>query len=88
LQSLFDRAIRITRKVDIEAKEETLREHILRYFHRRRKRKADEIVIGLSDALGIIPMNVIRELNKMNDEGIINWEDEILTAVNEIEIVR
>jgi len=89
LRELVDRAITESRKVEIEAREETAREQILHYLRMRQRLrrpplKAKELVGRMSDK---IPGHVIvRELEKLKSEDIVFWEGEGLDPDSIIEL--
>lgn len=89
LTGLIEKAVSQTRNLEIEAREETLRDYILRRCRmiKRRKRKivADDLVERASID-GINPKSLLDELVKMKADGLIHFdkkeiegpEDEIL----------
>ncbi|USP49153.1 hypothetical protein [Alcaligenes faecalis] len=76
MERLLESAIQSSRQIDTEAREETLRSHIMLELRRgRRKGKimtADDLVSSLSD--NIPPHRVVSELSRMRDEKIISFE--------------
>ena len=89
LGSLVEKAISQSRKVEVEARDETIREHILRaiHLHRHRKRAvtAGDIVDRLKD--DVFPIRrVVDELRRMKTEEVISYEGEVLGASTEISL--
>lgn len=81
LTGLIEKAVSQTRNLEIEAREETLRDYILRRIRiiKRRKRKivADDLVERASID-GINPKNLLDELVSMKAEGLINFEKDVI----------
>jgi hypothetical protein len=73
MRRLLDRAILTSRKVEVEAREETIREHVLRTIRRvgrgQRKVVVDDIVSRLSDTFPI--RRIVAEVGKLRDEHLI-----------------
>lgn len=80
LHSLVDRAITESRKVEVEAREETVRESVISVLREgpRAGVRAEVIVEGVARALGLGPRKVIDELERMEREKIVSWETERL----------
>lgn len=77
LEGLLDNAIQTSRMIESEAREETVRNHILSELRRQRRHRkyvtANELVEVLRDN---IPINrVIPELDRMRDDGLIHYEE-------------
>lgn len=77
LQEIVEKTISKSRKVEREARKETVREHIIKEIKLLGKGnfKANEIVFEISDFQLKI---VLQELRQMRKEGIISWTDDIL----------
>ena len=79
LQPLVERAVTESRMVDVEAREETLREQIRRMYQVVRRRKAvveaDDIVERLK-IRGLDGNAVVDEMRRMRDQGDLYWDDE------------
>ncbi|GAJ17493.1 unnamed protein product, partial [marine sediment metagenome] len=80
MRHLIDKAVSSSRKVEIEAREETVRNqirHLIRMMQRERKKVvADEIVGRLANKLN--PSKVISEMEKMVDEGELSLNTDSL----------
>jgi uncharacterized membrane protein len=89
LEMLLDNAIQTSRMIESEAREETVRNHILmalRSFYRRKKVvTASELVESLSD--NIPPHRIINELGSMKDESLIHYESERLGPDTKIRLL-
>jgi len=90
LKQLVDRAIDDSRNVEHEAREETLRGHIIQRIIEVRKKKekvlADDIVSYLHKQF---PGGaVVRELHRMKEDGFVSWESGVLGPETEIDIIR
>ena len=77
LEGLLDNAIQTSRMIESEAREETVRNHLLselkRYRRNRRYVTASELVESLRNE---IPINrIIPELSRMKDDGLIHFEE-------------
>jgi hypothetical protein len=71
MKSLVDQAISDSRQVDLEAREQTTREYLLRLI-RNRKAGGREVTAGdLSTQLKLAPDQLKAELDQLNQEGII-----------------
>lgn len=90
LESLLENAIQTSRMVESEAREETIRNHILSEIRKfRRKGKiaiAEELVDQLGDFLP--PHKVVKEVQRMKDEGILYFEGDHLAAASKIRLAR
>lgn len=90
LEGLLENAIQTSRMVESEAREETVRNHILKELRILRKQKgtvfAGELVTALS---GFIPsIRVRQELNRMKEDGTLFIEDEIITPDTKIRMLN
>ncbi len=79
LQQVLERAIVKSMKIDDEARGEALREQVIDRFHQLGKRgfmavKADDVVSYL-DKKGVSFSAVLRELKRLNREGLISYDD-------------
>lgn len=90
LESLLENAIQTSRMVESEAREETIKNHILSEIRKARRRGkvaiADELVEQLGDFLP--SHKVIREIQQMKDEGILHFEGEHLGPSSKIRLAR
>lgn len=91
LRRLVDRAITESRRVEVEAREETLREGIIREVRLLRARKRDVIADKLVDRIlgkypGVVFPKIIDEIEKMRDDGILSWWEGPLRPSTEIEL--
>jgi uncharacterized membrane protein len=89
LEMLLDNAIQTSRMIESEAREETVRNHILmalRSFSRRKKIvSADELVEALRDN---IPTNrIVSELESMREEDLIYYEGDHLMPETRIRLL-
>ncbi|SJZ32041.1 hypothetical protein SAMN04488132_10129 [Sediminibacterium ginsengisoli] len=92
LTTLLNKAVVETKNIEAVVKEETLREYLFRSFisikKKRRKIIADYIV-DLAIENGINPPELLDELNKMKEDGFINFEgDRISNGTTEITILK
>jgi hypothetical protein len=73
---LVTRAIAESRNAEIEAREETIRDHILKVLKAARELRKEITIVGISDALGgqFTISDVIDELFKLAKEGIVTWD--------------
>lgn len=75
IRQLIDRAIISSRQVETEAREETIREHILRELRSSRRQKpvvvVDDIMTKLINVFP--PPRIFNELQRMKHEGIIEF---------------
>lgn len=83
LEKIVDRVIAQSRKVEIEARRETLKEHVLReaqsLYRRRRSFKADALVDRVREKFPEAPFpRIINEIEKLKEEGVLHWKDEPL----------
>jgi len=86
IKKLLDHAIQTSRLVDSEAREETVRSHIisiLRNFKRSRRLVTASRIVDLLD--GNIPAEkIVNELEKMKEDDIIFYEGEYLSPDSKI----
>lgn len=89
LEGLLDNAIQTSRMIEIEAREETVRNHILmalRSFARRRKVvTADELVESLKD--NIPPRRIVNELERMREDDLIYYNSEYISPDTKIRLL-
>jgi hypothetical protein len=76
IERLLDNVIQTSRLVESEAREETVRNHIVMTLKRFSRNKKVIMAAELVEMIGekIPPHRVIRELDNMRDEGIIYFE--------------
>jgi exonuclease VII large subunit len=88
MRHILDRAILSSREAELEAREETVREHILRVlriFRRVRPRSTvDELVERLRRSFPI--SRIVSELEKLRDEGIIDVSPREIAPHSEIRL--
>ena len=78
VRQLMDNTINLTRKGELEAREETIREHIIQEL---KKVLMEESIIKAGDIVSNIAKNtninlgiIVDELKKMRDDSIIRWK--------------
>jgi DNA-binding MarR family transcriptional regulator len=71
MQVLVDRAINESRQIDVEAREETTREHILRYIRTKRLNGGIVTAGDIAERLNLTPTQLKTELDNLTEEGII-----------------
>lgn len=90
LEGLLENAIQTSRMVESEAREETVRNHILRELRILRKQKgtvfAGELVTALSSF--IPPIRVRQELDRMKEDGTLFIEDERIAPDTKIRMLN
>ena len=90
LEMLLDSAIQTSRMIESEAREETVRNHILmalRSFSRRKKIvTAEDLVNSLSD--NIPAHRIVRELESMKEDDLIHYEAEYLAPDTKIRMLN
>jgi hypothetical protein len=88
LESLLDNAIETSRLVDSEAREETIRSHIMTQIKVLQKTKssviADDIVQPLSETLD--GRKVVLEIERMRDDNLLSFDGENLDADSRIKL--
>jgi exonuclease VII large subunit len=89
MRHLIDRAITGSRQAESEAREETIREHILRHLRVLRRRRPTTTLGELVDRIGAIfsPSRIFVELERMKAEGIIELSSERMHPETEIRLV-
>lgn len=84
IRGLVERAITESRKVETEARKETVREHIIQkikwYANRNIPCEAHFIVDKIFEQYAIPQGLIVTELYKMREEGILDWADKKLTT--------
>ena len=78
LSTLFEKAISESRDVELKAREETLREFILRKLRLARRRKRPVIADDFVDwakSDGLDPGRIFREIENLADEGILELSE-------------
>lgn len=90
MKGLLEQAIQTSRQIDSEAREETLREHILAELRRSMRRKK---IYTASDLVDLLSKNVpvhkiIAELSQLRSEGLITYDEDTLTPGTIIKIPR
>lgn len=75
LLELMDQAIESTREVASEAREETIREHVVRLLVGRRRVHFRE----LTEELPVSPMRLRRELKRLQREGLVAFDGDLLS---------
>ncbi len=89
LENLLENAIQTSRTVESEAREETVRNHILLELRRFRRRgriaTAEEVLDKLGD---IMPAEkVIREIERMKIDGVVDFDEKYLGPDTKIVII-
>jgi len=76
MRDIVDRAIRVSRRAEVEAREETVREVILRRLRILRRRKPVFVAQELLSALEpeVPPSILIRQLERLRTEGVVSWD--------------
>ena len=89
MESLLDRAIESSSQVESQVREETIRESILRAIRLMRRRRRPVIAGPLAEHVATdFPFgHVIEELEKMEAEGIIVFDDDELGPQTQIELM-
>jgi len=86
---LVDRAISKTREVEVEAREQTLREHLLEIIHKYSRRKkdleADTLVEEVPPSFGF--KEKLTEIEKMHKEGIVEYDGDAIGPYTIIKLV-
>ena len=88
MSKIMDNVISKSRKAEHEAREETLRENIIRIYTNKERGKgyvrADVIVNKLRSEFDA--RNVVEEIKKMREEGVLSFDDELLGPSTEIRL--
>lgn len=89
MRELIARAIRTSRRVEFEAREETVREHLLTALRSMRRLdrnlKVDAVVSRLSDTFPV--RRVISEIQKLRDENLIELSPDEVEPLSEIKLI-
>lgn len=90
MKNLLESAIQTSRQIDSEAREETVREHILNEL--RRATRLNKTVTA-DDLLGLLSDNVpshrvIEELRNMKHEDLVTYEDRALRPTTVVKIPK
>tara|TARA_R110002073_G_scaffold277589_1_gene441452 strand:+ start:2115 stop:2864 length:750 start_codon:yes stop_codon:yes gene_type:complete len=89
IEKLLDSAIQTSRLVESEAREETVRQHILLELKKLRRMKrsfvADDIVETLSEH--IPNRKIVEEIKRMKEDGVIYFEGKHLRPESEIRLL-
>jgi len=89
MKRLIDSAIRTSRNVDLEAREETVREYLLRTIRRMlrpdRPLMIDDIVKRLSDTFPT--RRLVSEISRLRDEGLIELNPNTVGPRSEVKLV-
>ncbi len=88
MRHLIDRAIASSRQAETEAREETLREHILRRLRVMRQRRPFVTLGEIVERLNLPPSRVFVELERMRAEGIVALSSDEMRPDNEIRLLR
>lgn len=80
MRTILDRAIVSSRQVDMEAREETVREHILRTVRVLRRSRSKATINDVLEKLNAsFPMRrVVNEIEKLRDEGLVELVPDVL----------
>jgi uncharacterized protein YoxC len=74
IENLLDKAINESRKVDVKARGETIREHIIRMIHYDPSIRIGKIVSELIDKYDFSKEEVAVEIFRMRTDGIVTWD--------------
>lgn len=74
IQELLNKAIVSSRNVEIEAREETLRDHLIKVLRTFRRRRRLIKAVDLVERLPFPPHRIITELQNLKDEGLVEFE--------------
>lgn len=90
LESLLENAIQTSRMVESEAREETIRNHILSEIRKTRRMGKIAMARDIVDKLGdFLPSHrVIIEIERMKEEGILHFDGEDLSPSSKIRLAR
>lgn len=90
MMTLLDRALMSSRQVESEAREETIREHILPILRRKLPNRPSFTVAELLDRMaGMFPIKrVVLELERMRQEGLIASDSRELEPNSLIKIIK
>ena len=81
LTTLIERAVSQTRTLESEAREETIREYLLRRMRlikRRKRRILAEDLVDMAEKDGLNGRRILDELVKMKEDGLVDFEgDEV-----------
>lgn len=92
LTTLLNKAVVETKNIEAVVKEETLREYLFRSFisiKKKRRKVIADYIVDLAIENGINPSALLDELNKMKEDGFINFEGErIANGTTEITILK
>lgn len=90
IEKLLDSAIQTSRLVESEAREETVRSHIVSELKRLRRTHrivtADRLVSLLEET--IPQAKVVTELERMKEDGVVDFDDEYLGPNTRIKLLR
>jgi hypothetical protein len=89
MEKLLDSAIQTSRLVESEAREETVRQHIILELRKFKRMKlslvAEDIVKSLSEH--IPGEKIVSEIKSMKKDGLINFESELLLPISKISLL-
>jgi len=90
MKGLLEHAIQTSRQIDSEAREETVREHILSELRKAMRRKKSYTASDLVDLLSenIPTHRLLLELKQLKSEGLVTYEDESIMPTTVIKIPR
>jgi len=90
VSNVVDRAIQQSRSVEVLAREETLREKIIRQLAALQSTGGNVIANDfiLDDQLGAGPKEVVSELLRMRDEGIVAFEGNRVRGASRLRLVE
>lgn len=91
VSGLMDKIIASSRKVDSEAKEETLRSTLLDYIQHlpmNKSIRADKIVDEIERKYNFDVFDIVRELENFRNEGIITFKEETLMVKSNIKRIK
>lgn len=88
MRSLLEKAIHTSRQIDSEAREETVRDHIISQLRRARARGKTLTAMELVDALRdtMPPHRIVTEFSGMKSDGLISYDDDDVGPETKIRI--
>ena len=87
MERLLESAIQTSRQIDSEAREETVRVHLLSELRKAMRRKKLVTASDLVSSLSEVPtMRVVSELQSMKEEGLVIFDDEHLSPESRVRL--
>jgi exonuclease VII large subunit len=88
MRHLIDKAIISSRQAESEAREETLREHILRRLRILRRRKPVATLADLVESIGAPPHRIFTELERLKADDVVTLSSNEIKPDTEIRLLR